>query len=82
MLATMVNGANETTGVSAFGRMCPNMIAGSDTPVDDRGADVVLRLLPIELAAHVVRDAHPVERRENHDEQPERRLQQLHAPGM
>ena len=28
----------------------------------DRGADVVLRLLPVELAAHVIRDSHPVER--------------------
>ena len=33
MLATMTNGANDTTGVSAFGRMCRNMIFGSDTPV-------------------------------------------------
>ncbi len=30
MLATITNGANETTGVSAFGRMCRNMIFGSD----------------------------------------------------
>ena len=33
MFATIVNGANETTGVSAFGRMWRNMIAGSETPV-------------------------------------------------
>ena len=32
MLATMVNGANDTTGVSAFGRMWRNMIDGSETP--------------------------------------------------
>ena len=41
----------------------------------DRGADVVLRLLAIELAADVVRDAHPVEGGEDDDEQPERRLE-------
>ena len=33
MFATIVKGANDTTGVRAFGRMCRNMIAGSDTPV-------------------------------------------------
>ena len=42
----------------------------------DRRADVVLRLLAIELAADVIGDAHPVERRQDDDQQPERRLQQ------
>ena len=32
MLATIVKGANDTTGVNALGRMCRNMIARSDTP--------------------------------------------------
>ena len=54
MLATISNGANETTGVSAFGRMCRNMMPGLRHAGRDRGADVVLRLLAVELAADVI----------------------------
>ena len=48
----------------------------------DRRADIVLRFLPIELAANVVGDAHPVEARQDDDQQPERRLQQQIAAGQ
>ena len=33
MLATMMNGMKDTTGVSAFGRMCLKMMPPSETPV-------------------------------------------------
>ena len=82
MLATITNGANDTTGVSAFGRMCRNMIVGLGHARGDGRAHIVLRLLAVELTAEVVGDAHPVEDREDDDEQPERRLQHLHrGPG-
>ena len=75
--ATITNGANDTTGVSAFGRMCLKMMPRVGHAGGDGRADVVLGLLAVELAADVVGDAHPVEHREDDDEQPERRLQQL-----
>ena len=42
----------------------------------DRGADIVLRFLPIEFTANVVGDSNPVEDGKNDDQQPERRLRQ------
>ena len=57
-------------------------VAEHDRRLGDAGgdgrADVVLGLLAIELAADVVGDAHPLERRQDAIEQPERRLQHLH----
>ncbi len=65
-------------------RVRQNMLE-DDGPVgsaDGNGRrDVVLGLLTVKFTAHIIGNSHPVERRQDHDQQPKRRLQNQISSG-
>ena len=61
--------------MSELGRICLKMMERVGSAHGNGGRHIVLGFLAVELAAHVVGDSHPVERGQDEDQQPERRLQ-------